>query len=82
MQQRYSGIGQKSKGTIEKLEVQSSILKLQISCHQIQMKRNTVLEIYTSLFADNRVTSVNKGYALRGLVQLKGRICLMMSGIV
>lgn len=63
----------KSKDTIEKLEVQSSILKIADKLSSDTNEKNTVLEIYTSLFADNRVTSVNKGYALRGLVQLKGK---------
>ncbi len=63
----------KNKNTIEKLEVQSSILKIADKLSSDKNEKDTVLEIYSSLFADNRVTSVNKGYALRGLVQLKGK---------
>ncbi|HOQ31498.1 MAG TPA: HEAT repeat domain-containing protein [Candidatus Hydrogenedens sp.] len=61
----------KNKSMLENLDVQSSLLKI---ASQLELsEKDRALEIYSSLFNNDKVIPVSRGYALRGLVQLKGK---------
>ncbi len=66
----------KNKSMTDNSEVQSALLKIASRLVEDSQGKDTALEIYSSLFSDDKTTSINKGYALRGLVQLKGKDAL------
>ncbi len=63
----------KSKSMIDNPEVQSALLKIASQLEDEKSDKNLSLEIYSALFNNDTVASVSKGYALKGLVQLKGK---------
>ncbi len=63
----------KGKSTLDNPEVQSALLKIASQLSEESLDKNLALEIYSSLFDSEKVLPVGKGYALRGLVQLKGK---------
>lgn len=63
----------KNKSMTDNSEVQLVLLKIASQLTEESQEKEMALEIYSSLFRDDKTTSVNKGYALRELVQLKGK---------
>lgn len=63
----------KNKSNLENLDVQSSLLKIASQLADESSEKDMPLEIYSTIFNNDKVIPVSKGYALRGLVQLKGK---------
>jgi len=63
----------KNKSMLENIDVQSSLLKIASRLAEESSEKDMVLEIYSSIFNNDKVIPVSRGYALRGLVQLKGK---------
>lgn len=63
----------KNKSMFNNSEVQSVLLKIAGQLAEESQEKEMALEIYSSLFSNDKTISINKGYALRGLVQLKGK---------
>ncbi|HOL18621.1 MAG TPA: HEAT repeat domain-containing protein [Candidatus Hydrogenedens sp.] len=63
----------KSKSMLENSNVQSALLKIASRLAEELTEKDMALEIYSSLFSNDKVTPINRAYALRGLVQLKGK---------
>ncbi|MGC8845312.1 MAG: HEAT repeat domain-containing protein, partial [Candidatus Hydrogenedens sp.] len=63
----------KNKSMLENSNVQSALLKIAGQLAEDLSEKDMALQIYSSIFANDKTMPVSRGYALRGLVQLKGK---------